>query len=401
MLLSLAAAASPPAQSRWVGAWTAAQQAVEPANSIPPADLSQVTLRQVVRLSIGGDRLRVRLSNRFGVMPVHFASVHIARPLAADSSAIRPDTDTTLTFSGRPEATIPAGAEYLSDPVRFPAPALSDLVITFYMEAVPASQTGHPGSRATSYLVHGNRVSAPDLPDAQKIEHWYFISSVEIATTAALRAMVVLGDSITDGYGTTTNQNNRWTDTLAKRLKDVARTRDVAVLNQGIGGNRVLLDGLGPNALARFDADVLAPAGVRYLMVMEGINDLGMATRDAELSQAEHDALVRRILAAYEQIVTRAHAHGIKVIGATLTPFVGSDYYHPDAQTEADRKALNQWIRMPGHFDAVIDFDQLLRDPEHPDRLWPRFDSGDHLHPSLAGYAAMGEALPLSLFWAQ
>ena len=301
-------------------------------------------------------------------------------------------------FSGRPEVTVPAGADYISDPVEFPVAAQSDLAITLHIDVPPAQQTGHPGSRATSYLAHGDRVSAPDLPDAKQVEHWYFIAGVDVAAPAQVAAIVVVGDSITDGRGTTTNGNNRWPDLLAKRLQAVPATQTLAVLNHGIGGNRLLLDGLGPNALARFDHDVLAQAGARYLIVLEGINDLGTLTHDGEVSQAEHDALVRRILSAYEQMITRAHSHGIQVMGATILPFVGSEFYHPGPVSEADRQAVNQWIRTPGHFDAVIDFDRALRDPEHPDRLLAAFDSGDHLHPSLAGYAAMADAIPLSLF---
>jgi lysophospholipase L1-like esterase len=209
---------------------------------------------------------------------------------------------------------------------------------------------------------------------------------------------VTLGDSITDGHGATTNGNDRWPDQLAKRLQAEPRTVNLAVLNAGIGGNRVLLDSLGPNALARFDHDVLAPAGVGYMIVLEGVNDLGMFTRESDRPAAEHEAMVLSIIAAYEQMVTRAHAHGIKAIGATILPFVGSEFYHPGAATEADRQAINQWIRTPGHFDAVVDFDMVTRDPAHPDRMLPAFDSGDHLHPSGAGYAAMANAIPLSQF---
>jgi lysophospholipase L1-like esterase len=185
---------------------------------------------------------------------------------------------------------------------------------------------------------------------------------------------------------------------LARRLQQSAGTRTLGVLNQGIGGNHLLIDGLGPNALARFDRDVLAQPGVRYLIVLEGVNDLGGLTRAGEVSLPEHSALVRRILAAYQQLVMRAHTHGIKVFGATILPYTGSDYYHPGPNSEADRLAINQWIRAPGHFDAVIDFDQTTRDPAHPERLLPAYDSGDHLHPSPRGYSAMGESIPLSLF---
>ncbi len=241
-------------------------------------------------------------------------------------------------------------------------------------------------------------MSAPDLPDAKKVEHWYFIACVDVDATSQESAIVMLGDSITDGHGATTNGNDRWPDVLARRLQQQQDTRNIAVLNHGIGGNRLLIDGLGPHALARFDHDVLAQPGIRYLIVLEGVNDLGMLTREGNVPASEHQAEVHRLIGAYEQIVTRAHSHGIQVFGATVTPFVGSAFYHPGPETEADRQAVNEWIRTPGHFDALIDFDRLTRDPNHPDHLLAKFDSGDHLHPSPAGYAAMGNAVPLSLF---
>jgi lysophospholipase L1-like esterase len=211
-------------------------------------------------------------------------------------------------------------------------------------------------------------------------------------------SIVALGDSITDGHGATTNGNDRWTDVLAQRLQASPNTRNIGVSNQGIGGNHLLIDGLGPNALARFDRDVLAPAGVRWVILFEGVNDLGGLARNGEVTPPEHAALVKRVLSAYEQIVLRAHAHGLRVLGATITPYVGSDYYHPGPLSETDRQAVNTWIRAAGHFDAVIDFDSVVRDPQHPDRLLPTYDCGDHLHPSPAGYRAMGEAISLSLF---
>ncbi len=294
--------------------------------------------------------------------------------------------------------TIPAGAEYVSDPVDFPASALSNLAITLILAAAPAQQTGHPGSRATAYLAHGAPAFAADLPDAKQVDHWYQLAGVDVMASSNAAAIVVLGDSITDGHGATTNGNDRWTDVLAQRLQDSPLTRTVSVLNLGIGGNHLLTDGLGPNALARFDRDVLAQAGVRYLIVLEGVNDLGELARNGEVSAAEHVALVHRIEDAYLQLILRAHAHGIRVIGATILPYVGSDYYHPGPSSEADRQAVDLWIRTPGHFDETLDFDKIMRDPEVPDRLLPAYDCGDHLHPSPAGYRAMAAAIPLRLF---
>jgi lysophospholipase L1-like esterase len=382
----------------WVGSWATSQQRPEPQNSLSPDDLRDATLRQIVHLSLGGGQIRVHLSNRFGTVPFYVSAVHVAEAASRASGAIQPETDKALTFSGRADVTIPAGAEYVSDPLVFSASPLSDLAITLHTDAPPAEQTGHPGSRETSFLVHGDLLSAAELVNAQKVEHWYFISGVDVVAAADAHAIVTLGDSITDGHGATTNGNDRWPDVLAKRLQADAGTHHVAVLNHGIGGNRLLLDGLGPNALARFTDDVIAQTAVSYVIILEGINDLGTLTRDRDVPQPEHDTLVRRMIGAYEQMIMRAHAHGIQAIGATILPFVGSGYYHPGQPTEADRQAVNEWIRARGHFDAVIDFDKVTRDPQHPDRLLPAYDSGDHLHPSPAGYAAMAGAVPLSMF---
>jgi lysophospholipase L1-like esterase len=403
LALGLAAAGTAFAQTKpsrvnWVGSWAASQQIPDPQNALPPDDLRDATLRQIVHLSIGGATVRLHLSNAFGTAPLHFTSVHIAKPVTPASARIDPATDKPLSFSGSIDVIVPAGAEYVSDPVDYPVSALSNLAISFHLDMPPSQETGHPGSRATSYLVHGDLVSAADLPEAKKIDHWYQLAGVDVVAPKGVNAIVALGDSITDGHGATTNGNDRWTDALAQRLDASLGPRAPGVLNQGIGGNHLLTDGLGPNALARFYHDVLAQAGVRYVIVLEGVNDLGGLTRDGEVTPAEHSALVRRILGSYEQIVLRAHARGLRVIGATILPYTGSDYYHPGASNEVDRQTINRWIRAPGHFDAIVDFDIATRDSSHPDRLLVKYDSGDHLHPPPAGYRAMAEAIPLSLF---
>ena len=379
----------------WVGSWATAQQIPEPNNSLAPGDQRDATLRQIVHLSIGGSVVRVHISNAFGTAPLHLTSVHIARPVSTASPQIDPATDRALACAGRPDVTIPAGAEYISDPIVFAAAPLSNLAITFHIDKPPQGETGHPGSRATSYLVHGGHVADAGLADAMKLDHWFNIGGVDVDAPPDAAAIVALGDSITDGHGSTTNGNDRWPDDLARRLAS-SHARPLGVLNEGIGGNRLLLDGLGPNALARFDRDVLAQAGVRYLIVMEGINDIGTFALQGDQPQSAHDALVERIIGAYEQMVLRGHAHGIRVFGATLTPFAGSAYYKPLSETV--RQAVNRWIRTPGHFDAVIDFDKALRDPARPEQLLPAYDSGDHLHPSPAGYRAMAAAIPLEDF---
>jgi lysophospholipase L1-like esterase len=394
-----AQAAQPPVGGNaWVASWGASQQIPEPQNTLPPEDLRDATVRQIFHLSLGGPALRVHLSNAFGSTAIHFDSVHVARPLSPSSAEIDPKSDRPLSFSGSAEVTIPPGAEFVSDPLNYPVGPLSDLAVTFHLDAPPARETGHPGSRATSYYVHGDAVSAANLTSPRHVDHWFQIAEIDVQAQPGAAAVVALGDSITDGHGATTNGNDRWTDVLAERLQGKRETRKIGVSNQGIGGNHLLTDGLGPNVLARFDRDVLAPAGARWVIVFEGVNDLGGLARDGEVSPAEHAALVSRVLAAYQQIIARAHAHGLRVYGATITPYVGSDYYHPGPLSEADRQAVNQWIRAAGHFDAVIDFDSVLRDPLHPDRLSASYDCGDHLHPSPAGYKAMGDAVPLALF---
>jgi lysophospholipase L1-like esterase len=386
----------------WVGTWAASQQIPEPENALPQGDMTDVTMREIFHVSIGdmgdGMMLRVRLSNAFGKEPLHFTSVHIARPLSAASAVIDPATDRSLTFFGSQDVTVPAGAEYLSDPIAYPLAALSNVAVTFHLDAAPVGETGHPGSRATTYYIHGDLVSSVNLPGTKAVDHWYQVSGIDVEAPVGAASVVVLGDSITDGHASTTNRNDRWTDVLAERLQANAAMRNIGVLNEGIGGNHLLTDGLGPNALARFDRDVLAQAGIRWLIVFEGVNDLGGLTRDGEVPPGEHALLVHRIEAAYKQMLVRAHAHGIEVIGATITPYMGSDDYHPGPANEADRQAVNQWIRAPGHFDAVLDFDRAMRDPEQPDRLRPAYDCGDHLHPSPAGYRAMGDTVLLSLF---
>lgn len=387
-----------PAPSTWVSSWGASQQIPEPHNSLPPEDLTDATLRQIVHLSIGGPAIRVHLSNAFGTEALPITSVHIARPLSTSSPSIDPASDRPLTFAGNPYADIPPGAELISDPIDYPVAPLSDLAISLHLQSPPSRETGHPGSRATSYYVHGDLVSAPTFTDPKHIDHWYQLTEVDVQSPTSGATIVTLGDSITDGHGATTNGNDRWTDVLASRLQASPATRSIAVSNQGIGGNHLLIDGLGPSALARFDRDVLAPAGVRWVIVFEGVNDLGGLARDGEVTPAEHAALVHRVIAAYQQIIARAHAHSLRVYGATITPYIGSSYYHPGPLSESDRQAVNKWIRTPGNFDAVIDFDSLVRDPQHPGQLLPAYDCGDHLHPSPAGYKAMADSVALSLF---
>ena len=392
VVLGVAAQAAP---VHWVASWSPSQQIVEPENSLAPEAMKDATLRQFLRLSIGGAGFRLRLSNAFGAEPLHLVAVHVARP--AGPGEIDPATDRTITFSGRADVIIPAGATYLSDPVQSPVAAFTDLAVTIRYSDPPAIETGHPGSRTTSYVVAGDHVSDAKLPDAKLVDHWYQIAGVDVMAAPRAAAVVVLGDSITDGRGSTTNGNDRWTDVLARRLAASPATRNMAVLNAGLGGNRLLNDIKGPNALARFDRDVLAPPGVTTLIVLEGINDIGTLTYDHPVPFEDHQALVNRMIAAFEQIADRAHAHGLKAYAGTIMPFMGTEFYHPDAANDADRNAVNAWIRVQKRFDGVIDFDKLMRDPLRPDHLNPAYDVGDQLHPGPAGYRVMGETAAASL----
>lgn len=372
----------------WRLAWASSQYVAEGENALPAETYKDRTLREIVRTTLPGTALRVRLSNAFGTAPLAIGGASVAH--SPDNKGTAVESLHPLTFDGARSVIIPAGADMLSDAVTLTTPAFADIAVSIHYTAAPPVQTGHPGSRATSYLAPGNQVDAPMLTGATTADRWFNLSAVDVRNCEAKPVVLALGDSITDGRGSTTNGNDRWTDVLARRLNGRA-----AVINRGIGGNRLLLDGLGPNALARLERDVLSVPGVTHLIVLEGINDLGTSTRDAPMDEAGHKALVAQMIGAYRQIVERARTHRIKVIGGTIMPFMGFSGYHPDAANEADRQAVNAWIRAPGNFDAVVDFDAVTRDPAHPDRLNPAYDVGDHLHPNPAGYKAMGEAVPL------
>jgi len=376
--------------------WVAMPQLTEPGN-LPPAPftgadavLVDTTLRQTIHTSIGGSAVRLRFSNAFGGAVLPITAVSVARPAGgrAGSGAIEPGTLRPVTFSGRPFVEIPVGAQAVSDPVDLDVPARSELSVTAYLATGQASTavTSHPGSRTTSHLLRGDHHDATDLPGATTVAHWYLLSGAEVLAPGGSTATVVLGDSLTDGRGSTTDGNDRWPDQLSARLRG-----GHAVLNQAAGGNRVLQDGLGPSALARLDRDVLALGGAATLIVFEGVNDIGTAAATPEAQQRVGDDL----RAAYDQIVTRAHARGLRVYGATLTPFGGNEGYDdPGGLRERTRAGLNGWIRRGGRFDRVLDFDAAVRDPADPRRLLPAYDTGDHLHLNPAGYGALAAAVP-------
>jgi lysophospholipase L1-like esterase len=400
LLLVLAALFAQPLRAGGADGWTAVwapAQMVPAGDQVVPAEwLEDATLRQVVRIGITAPRVRLRLSNAYGTEPLAIGGVTIARSADNRTARIEPATLAAVTFGGQPATIIPAGAEAWSDPVEIAVAPGTDLAVSLHLPKAPARPTGHPGSRATSYFAPGNQVSAEILPTDRTAPRWLILAGIEAFASEA-RAIAVFGDSITDGFGVQPDTNLRWTDHLAARLRADPAFGQVAVLNAGIGGNRLLLDGLGPNALARFERDVLSQPGVTHVIVLEGVNDLGTLTRDGPATPEQHAALVEQATEALRQIVLRARARGIKAIGATILPFGASGYYHPPAETEADRQAINAWIRTPGNFDAVIDFDAAMRDPADPSRLNPALDSGDGLHPSLEGYRAMAAAVPLEL----
>jgi lysophospholipase L1-like esterase len=392
--LALALAFSQPrvalGQEHWVGTWATAPYAA--ANTDGTFGTTDITLRQIVHVSLGGSRVRIVLSNEFGVDPLTIGAAHIA--LAEKGGEIALPSANALTFSGNPSITIPPGAAAVSDPADLKLPALSDLAVSLFLPAQPMRQrTFHNFAAQTNYLAPGNVVGEKKLEDAKTLTTWNFLTAVDVLGGSNDAAVVALGDSITDGALSTYNTNSRWPDVLARRLHADKKTAGLGVLNEGIGGNRVLYDGTGPSALARFDRDVLAQAGVKYLIIMESINDIGNATSPT----APRDPVTAdQLIAGLQQLVERAHIHGIKVFGATLTPFVGAKYQ--SAAGETMRTAVNGWIRSSKSLDGVIDFDMATRDASNPSVFSNTADSGDHLHPGDAGYKAMGDAIDLKLF---
>jgi lysophospholipase L1-like esterase len=358
----------------------------------PAPEIAGCTLRQIVHVSIGGTRLRVKFSNAFGNAPLKVAAAHVA--LSAGESAIKPGTDKPLTFNGQASATIPAGAPFVSDPVDFDLPALGDLAISMKLDTVPGDITIHSASHATSYLQGGDAVAEAQLSSPRRIEHWYFLSAVDVEADRSATAVAALGDSITDGTASTADKNLRWPDVLARRLQANKKLSHIGVLNLGIGGNRILHDGTGESALARLDRDVLAQSGIRYLIILEGINDIG--NNGLAPGRGEEPVRASDLIGAFEQIVARAHAHHVLVYGATILPFDAAKYYSQAGETE--RQEVNKWIRTSGKLDGVVDLDAATRDPQNTSHLVKAADSGDHLHPNDEGYRMMGDAVDLKLF---
>jgi lysophospholipase L1-like esterase len=400
-LASVLCLAVAPAQTRsapavavpapWVGTWTTAPFSGDPWHHIPT--LVDSTLRQIVHTSIAGRALRIRFTNEFGTEPLRIDAASVA--LSAGDSAIQPGSLRALTFGGRPSITIPPGAQALSDSVDLSTPNFADLAVSLFLPLQRISNvSGHSGAQQTNYIQSGNEVSAPRLSAPMTTPSWFFLKGVDVLPVAPQTAAVVaFGDSITDGAHATENENHRWADYLAVRLHNNPATANLSVLNEGIGGNCVLITCVGPNTLARFDRDVLAQAGVRYVIVLEGINDIGSLHNP---NQPDYHLTAEDLEQGLGQLVARAHEHGIKVFGATLTPYQGAGY--ATDKGEQIREAVNTWILTSGVFDGSIDFDKATRDPNHPLTFASQYDSGDHLHPKDAGYSAMADSIDLSLF---
>lgn len=365
----------------WLPVWACSPQRSEGGNLPPPPGFNGQSLRQEIQLTHGGEGVRVTLDNSFGDHALRIAGASVARSLG--DSRIRSEPPLALLFGGRGDVEVPTGGTATSDPVAMDVAAFERLAVTLHIADAPGRVTGHNGSRTTSHLAPGNQLNALEFPKKHtRVEHWYFLSRLETRTSPEASAIVVLGDSIADGRGSTTDGHNRWPDQLARRLQ--AAGMPLSVLNQGIGGNRVLERGLGPTALVRLERDVLGMPRARWVILHEGVNDLGEGATAEQLKEA------------FLQIIDRCRARGLRIAGGTIMPFGGSQYDTPEHERE--RQALNAWIRDSGAFDAVIDFDAAARNPEAPARLRKEVDGGDHLHPSAEGYRFMAESIELGIF---
>ena len=376
-------------KQQYVATWTTAIQKVEPHNLAQAPGLSGNSLRQIVEVSFGGKEVALKLSNEFNTEETEILGVELAE---ADSqgatSEIKERTSTPLTFSGLRGVTMKPGQVIVSDPVPFKMTPRMNVAITIHFgKASQTDVTGHPGSRTSSYIAKGD---TKNFKDAVETAHWYYINSLlVVAPQGKFGAIAAIGNSITDGRGTTTNGQNRWTDVLSKRLLNNKKTKNLSVLNLGLGGNCVLRGGLGPTANSRYERDVLKQEGVKYAVVFEGVNDLG-GSRDGE-------ATAKQLIESFQKMIRLAHEKGIKIYGGTIMPFKGNNYYNESR--EKGRQMVNEWIRTSGEYDGVIDFDAYTRDPNQPDRLNPDFlFENDWLHPNANGYQKMGESIDLNLF---
>jgi lysophospholipase L1-like esterase len=389
--LSAQSTSSKAALPSWVGTWATSPFNSDPWHQVPT--LVDSTLREVVHTSIAGKQLRVRLTNEFGTEPLRIGAASIAA--STGTSSIDEASLHDLTFGGLPSIVIPPGAQALSDPIPMVTAAFTDLAVSLYLPLQQVSNVSfHSGAQQDNFIITGNHVREASLTTPVITTSWYFVKGVDVETAAPQPgAVVAFGDSITDGAYVTENSNHRWSDYLATRLHANPATANLSVLNEGIGGNCILIHCTAENALARFDRDVLSQAGVKYVIILEGINDIGGLHTP---NRPEYKLTAQDLEQGLSQLVARAHEHGIKVFGATLTPYKGAGYF--TEQGEAIRKALNQWILTSGVFDGAVDFDKATSDPANPLMFAPQYDSGDHLHPKDAGYSAMADSIDLSLF---
>lgn len=364
------------------------------------------TVRQTLYMTTDAHQIRLKFSNVFGGSDLPITAVTVALPMnqTAGIYQIQADTLQKVAFGGEDGIIVPKGALAVSDPINFPIRAQQIVTVTMYLASGQKTNsiTSHPGSRTTSWWQFGNAVSASTLAitntTTQSAAHWYFLSSIEAWVPPHTGSLLIIGDSITDGRGSTTDQNNRWPDQLLARLQKNPATKSISIGNLAAGGNRILADGLGPNAFGRIDRDILAHPGVRYAMIFEGVNDIG----GAEPTPAAQEVIYQRLVQAYKQMVTLIHAHGIPVFGATITPFSAPANFtqqpYSDPEREKTRVRVNEFIRTSGVFDAVVDFSEFLANPDIPSQLAPEYDSGDYLHPGPEGYAHIAERFPLEVF---
>jgi lysophospholipase L1-like esterase len=373
----------------WVGTWSTAPQLVEPGNMPPLPGLTNNTLRQIVRVSIGGDTMRLRFCNIFSREPVVMKSVQIA--VSAGGSAIYEPTNKKLTFNGKYDVTMDSGASIVSDPVAFNLQPRMNLCITIYFGNTSATVTGHPGSRTTSYILAGNDTSVRNFTGAVTTDHWYVINGIDVLKPRNFYCLAILGNSITDGRGSTTNLQNRWTDILSERLLANQGTERTGVLNLGIGGNCVLRNCLGPAAVDRYKRDILNQCGLRAIVIFEGINDIG-----AVRTLADANSVSENLEMAYTKMIDSAHAKNIFVYGATIMPVKGNGYFNEFS--EMCRNKVNSWIRYNGSFDAVIDFDKITRNVQDTASLGITTNQNDCLHPSAEGHKKMADSINLNLF---
>jgi lysophospholipase L1-like esterase len=404
-MAALCAVAMLPAQSgleSWVTTWTTAQQLVAPTGpprptrqggpeaSNLPASFSDQTVRMVTHVSLGGRRVRVELSNMLNAQPLEIGAAHVA--VHKGNGEIVSGTDRALAFGGSASFTIPPGAMAVSDPVDLDVAPLSDVAVSLYLPRETGTPASHTVGLHTAYISKGNVAGSRSMPEPTTMFAYAWLAGIDVAASRDAYTVVALGDSITDGFATTRDANLAWPTLLAKRLKENRSTQHVAVVNQGISGNQVLRDGAGISALARLDRDVLTRPGVKWVILLEGINDINIRTRP----NGPNPLTAEELIGGYRQIIERCHAQGIKVIGATLTPSEGVPTY--SERGEEVRVAANGWIRAKGNFDAVVDFDAMLRDAQRPARLKAEDDSGDHIHPNDAGNQLMADAFDLGVF---